>query len=468
MSDKILHSLEVEQALLGAIILDNTKIDDIPSSLQSRHFIAELHQKIYDVINQIRNEGSVADPFTISARLHSDESFNAAGGKKYIIDMADTVIGVTNIAEYARIIQDFYIRRQVVEISENAIKDAQTLYNSDNGQDVIDATEKQLYELTNEIAGNGRLVTFKEALSVSIETAAKAWKHKGDIIGVTSGFHFIDRMLGGFQNSDLIVLAGRPSMGKTALATNIALNAAKAKLEKQSGGAGVVFFSLEMSSEQLATRVLAIESGLSSDKIRRGEVPKDAFAKFETVRQNLNGLELYIEDTSSLSVTQIRNKARKLKRQKDIGFIVIDYLQLITASSGSRNKNENRVQEISEITRTLKGIAKELNVPVLALSQLSRAVEQRDDKKPQLSDLRESGSIEQDADVVMFVFREEYYKERKEPTAGSEAHEKWQAEMEKIKNKAEVIVAKQRQGPVGNIELCFDGKLTRFSEPLKQ
>ena len=467
MSDKILHSLEVEQALLGAIILDNSKIDDLPANLQSRNFIAELHQKIYDVINKIRNEGSIADPFTISARLNNDESFKAAGGKKYILDMADTVVGVTNIAEYAKIIQDYYIRRKVVEISENAIQESHNLRNSENGQDVIEETEKQLYELNNEIAGNGRLVTFKEALSLSIETAAQAWKHKGDIIGVTSGFHFIDRVLGGFQNSDLIVLAGRPSMGKTALATNIALNAAKAKLEGKSGGAGVVFFSLEMSSEQLATRVLAIESGLSSDKIRRGEVPKDAFDKFEAVRQSLNNLELYIEDTSSLSVTQIRNKARKLKRQKDIGFIVIDYLQLITASSSSKNKNENRVQEISEITRTLKGIAKELNVPVLALSQLSRAVEQRDDKKPQLSDLRESGSIEQDADVVMFVFREEYYKERKEPAKGTEAHNKWQTEMEQIKNRAEVIVAKQRQGPVGNIELYFDGKLTRFADLMK-
>ena len=467
MRDKVLHRLEVEQALLGALILENTRIDDMPSTFQSKHFVAELHQKIYDAINRIRNEGAVADPITITARLKNDEIFNQAGGQKYILDLFDTVIGITNVAEYAKLIQDFYLRRKVVEISDNAINEAQTMDNSETGQDVIEYAEKQLYDLNNEISGNGRLITFKEALDVSVETAANAFHHKGSIIGVTSGFHFVDRLLGGFQKSDLIVLAGRPSMGKTALATGIALNAAKAKLQNKEGGAGVVFFSLEMSSEQLATRILAIESGIPSDKIRRGEIPKEAFDKFAAVSQELSNLELYIEDSSNLSVTQIRNKARKLKRQKDIGLIVIDYLQLLNASGSMKNRAENRVQEISEITRTLKSIAKELNVPVLALSQLSRAVEQRDDKKPQLSDLRESGSIEQDADVVMFVFREEYYKERKEPTPGSDAHVKWQEEMEKVKNRAEVIVAKQRQGPVGNIELFFNSSLTKFGDLMK-
>ena len=467
MSDKTLHNYEVEQSLLGALILDNSNVDEIPTTFQSRYFAAELHQTIYDVINKIRNEGSIADPITITNRLKNDEQFNKSGGQQYLIDLVDTVIGVYNTAEYARIIQDLYLRRQVVEISEQSINEARTLANTENGQDVIEYAEKQLYELSDELAGAGRLVAFREALSTSVENAAKAWQHKGSIIGVTSGFHYLDRILGGFQNSDLIILAGRPSMGKTALATGIALNAAKARLKNKSGGAGVVFFSLEMSSEQLATRILAIESGVPSDKIRRGEIPKEAFDKFAAISQELNDLDFYIEDTSSLSVTQIRNKARKLKRQKDIGLVVIDYLQLISASSGSKNRNENRVQEISEITRTLKSIAKELNVPVLALSQLSRAVEQRDDKKPQLSDLRESGSIEQDADVVMFVFREEYYKERKEPAKGSEAHDKWQTEIEAVKNKAEVIVAKQRQGPVGNIELYFDGSLTRFGDLMK-
>ena len=467
MKDKVLHNLEVEQALLGALILENTRIDDIPSTFQAKHFVAELHQKIYEAINRIRNEGSVADPMTITARLQNDAVFNQAGGQKYILYLLDTVIGITSVAEYAKIIQDFYLRRKVVEISDNAINEAQTMENSETGQDVIEYAEKQLYDLNNEISGNGRLITFKEALGVSVETAANAFHHKGSIIGVTSGFHFVDRLLGGFQKSDLIVLAGRPSMGKTALATGIALNAAKAKLQNKDGGAGVVFFSLEMSSEQLATRILAIESGIPSDKIRRGEIPKDAFDQFASISQSLNNLELYIEDTSNLSVTQIRNKARKLKRQKDIGLIVIDYLQLINASGNLKNRAENRVQEISEITRTLKSIAKELNIPVLALSQLSRAVEQRDDKKPQLSDLRESGSIEQDADVVMFVFREEYYKERKEPAQGSDAHVKWQEEMEKVKNRAEVIVAKQRQGPVGNIELFFNSSLTKFGDLMK-
>jgi replicative DNA helicase len=272
----------------------------------------------------------------------------------------------------------------------------------------------------------------------------------------------LDKWLGGFHKSDLLVIAGRPSMGKTALATNIAFNAAKAKINNLHEGTGVVFFSLEMSAEQLATRVLASESGIPSDNIRRGEIPKDSFDKFVTISHDLEKLCFFIDDTPNITVNQIRNRSRRLKRQHDIGLIIIDYLQLVEPGGGLRRFSENRVQEISEITRALKGLAKELNIPVLALSQLSREVEKRDDKKPQLSDLRESGSIEQDADVVMFVFREEYYKSRKEPQEGTMEHDKWQAEMEKIYNRAEVIIAKQRHGPIGSVKLFFDGRLTKF------
>ncbi|MDR0942350.1 MAG: replicative DNA helicase [Holosporales bacterium] len=461
MKNSILHNIEAEQALLGASILDNSVIDYIPDTFCSYHFAAEIHIKIYEAICKIRDAGSVADPITITAKLKGDELFQKAGGEKYLLDLVDSVIGLTNAADYAKIIYDLYLRRQIIEISDKTISRTQNLDPEEKAEDIIESTEKDLYDLVNGVTDKGRLVAFSSALTESIDAASAAFKRDSRISGVTSGFKLIDKWLGGLHKSDLLVIAGRPSMGKTAFATNIAFNAAKAKLENKEEGDGVVFFSLEMSAEQLATRILASESGIPSDSIRRGEIPKDAFDKFVTISQELENLELYIDDTPNITVSQIRNKARKLKRQKNIGLIVIDYLQLIE-SGGARRNSENRVQEISEITRALKGVAKELDVPVLALSQLSRAVEQRDDKKPQLSDLRESGSIEQDADVVMFVFREEYYKARKEPNEGTVEHDKWRTEMEQIYNRAEIIIAKQRHGPIGTVKLFFDGRLTRF------
>jgi replicative DNA helicase len=461
MTDVILHNIEAEQALLGALILDNSVIDNIPDTLRPYHFAAEINSLIYDSICKINDIGSVADPITITAYLGSNEVFQKANGKKYLIDLLDSVIGLSNVGDYAKIIYDLYLRRQIVEISDGAITKARSFDDPNEvAPSIVESIEKDLYELVSESSWNGRPLSFGAALTESIDAAKVAYERDSRIVGVTSGFKLIDKWLGGLHNSDLLVIAGRPSMGKTALATNIAFNAAKAKLNNMSEGAGVIFFSLEMSAEQLATRILAAESGITSDSIRRGEIPKNSFDKLVTISQELEKLELYIDDTPSISVNQIRSRARKLKRKKDIGLIVIDYLQLVDVG-GWRNI-ENRVQEISEITRALKGIAKELNVPVLALSQLSRAVEQREDKKPQLSDLRESGSIEQDADVVMFVFREEYYKARKEPAEGSLEHDKWQMEMEKIYNRAELIIAKQRHGPIGTIRLFFDGRLTRF------
>ncbi|MDR1234255.1 MAG: replicative DNA helicase [Holosporales bacterium] len=462
----VLHNIEAEQALLGALVLDNSLLDNIPDTFTSHHFAAEIHSKIYDAIWKIRDNGSVADPITLKAYLKSDEVFQKADGHKYLLDLVDSVIGITNVSDYANIIYDLFLRRQIVLIGDDSIIKARSVNPSERAMDIIESTEKELYDLAGGITGNGRLSIFGDALAESIKAAALAYKKDSHIIGITSGFKALDKWLGGFHNSDLLVIAGRPSMGKTALATNLAFNAARAKLQNKSEGAGVIFFSLEMSSEQLATRILASESGIPSDNIRRGEIPKDAFDKFVTISQELELLSLYIDDTPNITVNQIRNRARRVKRQADIGLIVIDYLQLIEPGGGKKGI-ENRVQEISEITRALKGLAKELQVPVIALSQLSRAVEQRDDKKPQLSDLRESGSIEQDADVVMFVFREEYYKARKEPREGTPEHLKWQDEMEKIYNRAEVIIAKQRHGPIGIIRLFFDGRLTRFGNLLE-
>ncbi|MDR3224266.1 MAG: replicative DNA helicase [Holosporales bacterium] len=462
----MLHNIEAEQALLGACILDNSVVDSIPDFFCVYHFAAGIHSKIYDAITKLRDSGSVADPITISAYLKVDEIFHAAGGQKYLLDLVESVIGLSTVSDYAKIIYDLYLRREIISISSKAAVDARVLSASRKAEDIIESAEKDLYDLANGVTEKGRLIAFSEALTESIDAATAAFKRDSRIVGVTSGFKLIDKWLGGLHNSDLLVIAGRPSMGKTAFATNVAFNAAKAKMNGKEEGSGVIFFSLEMSAEQLATRILACESGIPSDNIRRGEIKKDAFEKFVSISREFEALELYVDDTPNITVSQIRNRARKLKRQKNIGLVIIDYLQLIE-HGGIRRGSENRVQEIAEITRSLKGLAKELNIPVLALSQLSRAVEQRDDKKPQLSDLRESGSIEQDADVVMFVFREEYYKSRKEPQEGTAEHDKWRAEMEQIYNRADIIIAKQRHGPVGTVKLFFDSRFTKFGNLLE-
>lgn len=461
MDKNILHNIEAEQALLGALILDNDLMDNIPDYFMASHFAGELHGRIYEVIRRMREIGSVADPITISSSLQGDPLFQKADGQKYIVDLVDVVIGLSNVPDYAEIIYDLYLRRQIVLIGDGAINDARDIKSEIKATNVIEETEKKLYELGSGLDAKGRLFSFSDALAESIESAEAAYKRDNHIVGVGSGFKALDKWLGGFHRSDLLIVAGRPSMGKTAFATNVAFNAARFKLHNSQNGAGVIFFSLEMSAEQLATRILASESGVSSDNIRRGEVPKDSFDKFLQISRDLDRLELFIDDTPNITVGQMRNRVRRLKRKHDIGLIVIDYLQLID-SAGSKRGADSRVNEVSEITRSLKGLAKEMDVPVIALSQLSRAVEQRDDKKPQLADLRESGSIEQDADVVMFVFREEYYKARKEPQEGTLEHDKWQLEMEKVYNRAEIIIAKQRHGPVGTIKLFFDGRLTRF------
>jgi len=358
-------------------------------------------------------------------------------------------------------VHDLYLRRQLSLIGDETIYSAKDFQTEEPVIGKIESAEKKLYDLATNGQFGQNAVTFESALTAAIHSAEVAYKRDSHVVGVTTGFTKMDEWLGGMHPSDLVIIAGRPSMGKTVLGTNIAFNAAKTYLLKQNEGAPAAFFSLEMSAEQLATRILSSESGVSSDKIRRGEIKSDDFPRFIEVSREIGKVGLFIDDTPALTVTALRNRARRLKRQHNIGIIVIDYLQLLEGDGNSRN-GDSRVQEISQISRSLKALAKELHVPVIAMSQLSRAVEQRDDKRPQLSDLRESGSIEQDADVVMFIYREEYYVARKRPSEGTEKFLEWQKHMSEVQNKAEIIIAKQRHGPVGTLNLFFDGRTTRF------
>ena len=455
------HNIEAEQALLGALLYNNLAYENVSDFLRASHFSERAHEQIYEAITLLLERGQVADPVTLKDYFHSQASLEEIGGIAYLAKLSASVVSLVNTGDYGKIIYDLFLRRQLINLSQELASKSHKVDLESNATDFIEETEQQLFDLATTGNMDRGFVHFAEALSASIETAQIAFKSDGHVVGVTTGLIDLDKKLGGLHPSDLLILAGRPSMGKTALATNIAFNAAQASLKEKQGGAAVAFFSLEMSAEQLAGRILAAESGLVSDKIRRGELNGDDFQKFADVAKELASLPLFIDDTPALSMSALRTRCRRLKRQHNLGCIVVDYLQLL---SGSNKKSENRVQEISEITRSLKALAKELHVPVLALSQLSRAVEQRDDKRPQLSDLRESGSIEQDADVVMFVFRQSYYLERKEPDLGTDQHIEWRAQMDNIRNVSEIILAKQRHGPVGTVRLYFDSRVTKFGD----
>ncbi|RZI47106.1 replicative DNA helicase [Candidatus Finniella inopinata] len=460
IAETILHNVEAEQALLGALLLNNNSLEHVSDFLRPDHFSHAVHGQIYESIQRLIDRGQIADPITLKDIFHQNEHLATVGGASYLIDLANSVVSIISAADYGRLIYDLYLRRQLINLSHETVQEVRNFDMEATAVQHIESAEKKLYDLATTGQAGGNAISFREALTQAIETAEIAYKRDSHIVGVTTGFIDLDKWLGGLHPSDLLILAGRPSMGKTALATNIAFNAALCFAQNNQDGTPVAFFSLEMSAEQLATRILSSESKVSSDKIRRGEIRSEDFPKFVEISRSIHNTPLFIDDTAGLSIMALRNRARRLKRQHNIGLIVIDYLQLLESSN--KRSGDNRVQEISEITRSLKGIAKELNVPVLALSQLSRAVEQRDDKRPQLSDLRESGSIEQDADVVMFVYREEYYESRKQPPEGTEKHLEWQKRMDGVYNKAEVIIAKQRHGPIGTVKLFFDGKLTRF------
>ena len=456
------HNIEAEQALLGALLYNNLSYEHVSDFLRPEHFSHQAHGSIYSAIVLLLEKGQVADPVTLRDYFKSQSQLSDIGGTSYLAKLVTSVVSLVNTADYGKLIYDLFLRRQLIELSQNLASKSRKIDLDSKATDFIEQTEQQLFDLATSGSMDRGFVSFADALADSIVTAQNAFKSTGHVVGVTTGLLDLDKKLGGLHPSDLLILAGRPSMGKTALATNLAFNAAKALIEEKDGGAAVAFFSLEMSAEQLAGRILSSESGIVSDKIRRGELTGDDFQKFSDVAKQLGDLPLFIDDTPALSISALRTRCRRLKRQHDLGFIVVDYLQLL---SGSRaGGSENRVQEISEITRALKALAKELHVPVLALSQLSRAVEQRDDKRPQLSDLRESGSIEQDADVVMFVFRQAYYLERKEPELNTEKHAEWMAQITPLHNVSEVILAKQRHGPVGTVRVFFDSRLTKFRD----
>ena len=456
------HSFEAEQALLGALLHNNLAFERVGDFLRPEHFSDSAHSRIFEAISTLINRGHMADPITLKEYFDRDNALSEIGGGTYLSQLAASVVSIINTSDYGQKIYDFYLRRQLIDVGEEIVNDAHTYDLDVSATNQIELAEKKLFDLATVGHQDQGLQKFSSALKHALMSAEIAQKRDSHVVGVTTGFKKMDECLGGFHPSDLIILAGRPSMGKTALATNLAFNAARAAMEKKEGGA-VAFFSLEMSAEQLANRILGQESGLSSDLIRRGDIGKSDFPRLVEVSNRLNTLPFFIDDTPALSVPALRTRARRLMRQTGLGMIVIDYLQHL--SSPGKKSAENRVQELSEITRGLKALAKELRIPVLALSQLSRAVEQRDDKRPQLSDLRESGSIEQDADVVMFIYREEYYLARKKPTGGGEDKAMaWEASLKAVEKTAEVIMAKQRHGPIGTVQLHFEGRLTKFSD----
>jgi replicative DNA helicase len=470
------HNFEAEMALLGALLANNKAFDKVSEFLRAEHFADERHGRIYDACAKLIQRGTIANPVTLKNYFEQDNALADIGGTSYLARLVGAVVTVINALDYARTIHDLHLRRQLIAIGEDTVNSAYSYDLETAASQQIEAAEQKLFDLAKTGEYGGGFRKFGEALAVAIGMAEAAYKRDSHVTGVTTALDDLDKKLGGLHPSDLLILAGRPSMGKTALATKIAFGAAQAYREKKledgtievAEGAKVAFFSLEMSAEQLATRLLSEETEIPSDKIRRGEVRGDDFPKFVEASKRLASIPLFIDDTPALSISALRTRARRLQRTQGLGMIVIDYLQLLTPAPGS--KSENRVQEISAITRGLKALAKELNVPILALSQLSRAVEQREDKRPQLSDLRESGTIEQDADVVMFVYREEYYHSRAEPGRRPEESEDkfhdrveaWKQRAEQVHNVAEVIIGKQRHGPIGTVQLFFDGTYTKF------
>ncbi len=452
-------NLEAEQALLGSILVNNDIIDEISGIINISSFYDPAHTKIYEVIEILNNKGMVANPITLKNYFEKDDMLNEVGGTEYLVKLTRFSSSTKQAIDYAKVIHEMYLRRELIQISDKL--SSETLNTKDqNAEKIIEGTEKSLFDLAERGSFSQSFLKFNQALDQTIEMATLAMKNEKGIVGVPTGLTDLDEKLGGLHKSDLIILAGRPSMGKTALATNIAYHASQT-IQKRQEKSSVAFFSLEMSSEQLSTRILSEQARIKSDDIRRGKVTEEEINRYIETSRNIYNLPLYIDETPAITIATLSNRARRIKRLFGLSLIVVDYIQLMRANL---NKNEGRVQEISEITQGLKALAKELSVPVLALSQLSRAVEQRDDKQPQLADLRESGSIEQDADVVMFVFREAYYLERKQPKLGSIEHAEWQSKMNDVNGLADIILGKQRHGPTGTIKVEFEGIYTKFKD----
>tara|TARA_Y100000590_G_scaffold336054_1_gene382618 strand:- start:5847 stop:7277 length:1431 start_codon:yes stop_codon:yes gene_type:complete len=454
-------NVEAEQALIGSILVSNDIYDEITPILDSKKFYDPVHVKIFDTIEKLISKGLLANPITLKNHFENNEGLKELGGQEYLIKITKFSTTSTKQAiDYANIIHEMHVRRELIKISESVLNEASANEVSNSGERIIENAEKSLFDLAERGHFNTSFLKFEKALSQTIEMAKKAFKNEEGIVGVPTGLSDLDTRLGGLHKQDLVIVAGRPSMGKTALATNIAFHAAK-DIEKKGLKSTVAFFSLEMSSEQLSTRILSEQSRIRSNDIRRGKVSEKEMEQFIETSKNIFDLPLYIDETPAITISAISNRARRIKRLFGLDLIVVDYIQLMRSGS---TRYDGRVQEISEITQGLKALAKELDVPVLAVSQLSRAVEQRDDKKPQLADLRESGSIEQDADVVMFVFREAYYLERKEPSLGSIEHAEWQQKMDEISSLAEIMIGKQRHGPTGNVRVEFEAMYTKFKD----
>ncbi|MGL5115733.1 MAG: replicative DNA helicase [Beijerinckiaceae bacterium] len=460
------HNLELERAVLGVILVHNDAFDRVADVLQPEHFYEGVHRRVYEVISTLLRGGKIATPITLKMFL-TDIDFGGLTVPQYLARLAAEATTVINAVEYARAIRDLALRRNLILVGEEISNTAYTSGPEETPRTQIEEAERKLYGLAESGRFEGGFQRFDSSVNIAIEMAARAFERDGNLSGLSTGLSDLDRMMGGLQASDLVIVAGRPGMGKSALATNIAFNIAKAyegevspdgKRRALNGGI-CGFFSLEMSADQLATRIIAEQAGVPSYKIRRGEVQQHEFEKVVEAARRMQTVPLYIDQTGGISIAQLTARARRLKRQRGLDLLIVDYLQLL---SGSSKKGENRVQELTEITTGLKALAKELEVPVMALSQLSRQVENRDDKRPQLSDLRESGSIEQDADVVLFVYREEYYLKNKQPREGTEEFLKWQQDMERAHGRAEIIIGKQRHGPTGTVELQFDAEVTRF------
>ena len=464
------HNIEAEKALLGAILANNRAYERASEFLRPEHFALTHHGRVFAAVAALIERGQIADPVTLKRYFEQDETLAEIGGPAYLSELANSAVTVINAGEYGRIVYDLYLKRELIGLGEDLVNRAYAGEVDETAVDQIERAEQSLYDLATTGEYEGGFQPFKDSVVKAIDMAKTAHERVGGLAGVATGLTELDKILGGLHPSDLIIVAGRPGMGKTALATNIAYNAAYSHHQTEGAeGAVVGFFSLEMSAEQLASRILSEQTNISSDRMRKGELSNDEFTRLVSASQTLHQIPIFIDDTPALTVSALRTRARRLRRQHNLGLVVVDYLQLITASLTSRN--DGRVQEVSQITRGLKALAKELDVPVLALSQLSRQVEQRDPPRPQLSDLRESGSIEQDADVVNFIFREEYYWQQKKPARRANEEDVtfenryaiWERSKPKMANLADIIIAKQRHGPTGEVRLMFQGAFTRFA-----
>ena len=459
-ANKLPSNIEAEQSLIGSVLVNNDIIDEVSNIVNSSKFFDPIHKKIYEVIETLNNKGMIANPITLKNYIEKDSGLNEVGGVDYLVKLTRFSSSIKQAIDYAKIIHEMYVKRELIFISDQISDEAKDEKVEKTGENIIEDAEKSLFDLAERGNFTQTFLKFNQAIDQTIEMATLAMKSEKGIVGVPTGLTDLDEKLGGLHKSDLIIIAGRPSMGKTALATNIAYYAAK-NLQENNEKGSVAFFSLEMSSEQLSTRILSEQARISSHEIRTGKATEETLNRYIETSRNIYDLPLYIDETPAIAISTLSNRARRIKRLFGLNLIVVDYVQLMRTNT---NRLDGRVQEISEITQGLKALAKELNVPVVALSQLSRAVEQRDDKKPQLSDLRESGSVEQDADVVLFVYREEYYLEKKEPKQGSIEHAEWQSKMSDIHGQAELILGKHRHGSTGVVHVEFEGMYTKFKD----